>query len=76
MNKKFDIDKWPDYLVELAATNPQQLPLAMFELMKQRLMLAVANQIRETRETMQANFSRLEEQLRKELDISSDKEDR
>ncbi len=42
------------YLAELAVTNPQQLPLAMLELLKQRLMLAVANQIRET---MEAYFS-------------------
>ena len=53
-----------EYLAELAVTNPQQLPLAMLELMKQRLMLVMANQIRET---MESYFSQLEEQLRKEL---------
>ena len=52
------------YLVEVAVTNPQQLSLAMLELMKQRLMLVMANQIRET---MEAYFSQLEKQLRKEL---------
>jgi len=72
MNKTFDIDKWPDYLAELSVTNTQQLPLAMLEVMKQRLMLAVANQIRET---MEAYFSQFEEQLKKALDISSDEED-
>ena len=61
-----------EYLAELTVTNPQQLPLTMLELMKQRLVLAVANQIRET---MEAYFSQFEKQLRKELDISSDEED-
>ena len=60
------------YLAELAVTNPQQLPLAFLELTKQRLVLVMANQIRET---IEAYFSQLEEQLRKELDIGSDEED-
>ena len=57
------------YLTELAVTNPQQLPLAVLEIVKQSLMVAMANQIRET---MEAYFSQFEKQLRKELDISSD----
>ncbi len=67
-----EVDKrLAQYLAELAVTNPQQLPLAMLEVMKQSLMLAMANQIRET---MEAYFSQFEEQLRKEFDSNSDKE--
>jgi len=64
MNKKFDIEKWPDYFTELAASNPEQLPLAMLEVMKQRLVLTVTNHLREV---VEASFSEFEKQLRKEL---------
>ena len=68
-----EVDKQlAQYLAKLAVANPQQLPLTILEIVKQRLMLTMANQIRET---MEAYFSQLEEQLRKELDISSDEED-
>ena len=59
------------YLAELAVTNPQQLPLAMMEVMKQRLVLTVTNHLREV---VEASFSEFEKQLRKELDNDSDKE--
>lgn len=66
-----EVDKrLAQYLAELAVTNPQQLPLAMLEVMKQRLMLTITNQIRET---LEAYFSQLKEQL-KELDSNSGKE--
>jgi len=59
-------------LAELAVTNPQQLPLAMLELMKQRLVLAVANQIKGI---IEVEFNEFEKQLKKALDISSNEED-
>lgn len=71
MNKAFDVDKWPDYFAELAVTNPQQLPLAFLELMKQRLMLAITNQINGI---IEVEFNEFEKQLRKELDSNSNKE--
>lgn len=67
-----EVDKQlAQYLADLAVTNPEQLPLAILEIVKQRLMLVMANQIREA---MEAYFSQLEKQLRKELDSNSDKE--
>ena len=57
-------------LAELAVNNPQQLPLTILEIVKQRLMLAMANQIRET---MEAYFSQFEKQLRKELGDGDEK---
>ena len=71
MNKTFDIDKWPDYFAELAVTNPQQLPLAFLELMKQKLVLTVTNHLRKV---VEASLNDFEKQLRKELDGNSDKE--
>jgi len=53
-----------EYLAKLAATNPQQLPLAMLEVMKQRLMLVMANQIKGI---IEVEFNEFEEQLKKEL---------
>ncbi|MBA7596061.1 hypothetical protein ES703_03030 [subsurface metagenome] len=71
MNKKFDVEKCSDYFAELAASNPEQLPLAFLELMKQRLVLTITNRLREVVET---SLSELEKQLRKELDSNNDKE--
>lgn len=70
MNKKFDVAKWPDYFAELAVTNPQQLPLAFLELMKQRLMLAITNQIKGI---IEVEFNEFEKQLKRELDNDTDK---
>lgn len=68
-----EVDKQlAQYLAKLAVTNPEQLPLTILEIVKQRLMLVMANQIRET---MEAYFSQFEKQLKKALDISSDEED-
>lgn len=67
-----EVDKQlAQYLAELAVNNPQQLPLAFLELMKQRLVLAITNYLREVVET---SLSELEKQLRKELDNNGDKE--
>jgi len=73
MNKTFDVDKWPDYFAELAANNPQQLPLAFLELVKQRLVLVITNRLREV---VEASLSEFEKQLRKEPDNDSDKKSR
>ena len=59
------------YLADLALTSPQQLPLAVLEAMRQRLILTITNRLKEAAE---ASFSQFEEQLRRALDNNDDKE--
>jgi len=59
------------YLADLALTSPQQLPLAMLEAMRQRLLLAITNRLKEA---VEASFSQFEEQLKRVLDNNDDKE--
>ena len=59
------------YLAELAVNNPEQLPLAFLELMKQRLVLTITNHLREV---VEASLNEFEQQLRKELDNIGSKE--
>lgn len=63
-------EKLARHLAELSVTNPESLPLAMMEVIKQRLVLTVTNHLREV---VEASLSEFEKQLRKELD-NSDKE--
>ena len=67
-----EVDKrLAQYLAELAVTNPQQLPLAMLEIVKQRLMLVMVNQIKGI---IEVEFNEFEKQLRKELGGGNEKD--
>ena len=59
------------YLADLALTSPQQLPLAMLEAMRKRLLLTITNRLKEA---VEASFSQFEEQLKRVLDNNDDKE--
>ena len=53
------------YLAQLAVDNPKQLPTVVLEVIKQRLVQLLANQMTEI---LESNLKELEEQLRRAFD--------
>jgi hypothetical protein len=57
------------HLTQLAVDNPQQLPISVLEVMKQRLVKLLTSRMTEI---LESSLRELEEQLRRAFDVEND----